>query len=222
MRQIIFTKVIFSGSIIFLLFLSIGNLKAQDSIQFKKNEVWVNFFNPGANYKRALNQNTFLKAGVTFDFSIGKAKQDNLYSHPNDDRRNKYNKANQALNIYLGIEKRSILSSKLTLFHGPEISYGLSGNKSKNKEKNKDDIPYHESNFNSQTLGAGYTIGAIYSFNNLLGIGVSWSPRLYYNFTKWENYSHYTNPQYTYTDIDRDNRLGIELSTPRLSLILKL
>lgn len=201
------------------MFLSIGNLNAQDSIQYKKNEIWVTPFNSGITYKRGINSTTFLKTGVSLNFEIGNSKRDYYHSSYNLAEHHKYKTADQFLNIYLGIEKRSVLSSKMTFFHGPEISYGLSGNQSKNKDKN--DISYQDNIQNSQTFGVGYSIGAIYSFNNMLGLGVSWSPRIYYNYTKSESSYQYASPQATQTNINKDNNLGIQLTTPSVNLILK-
>ncbi|MCR6638244.1 MAG: hypothetical protein NVV82_04435 [Sporocytophaga sp.] len=221
MRQIIFNKIIFSGSIIFLLFLSIGDLKAQDTIQYKKNEIWANFFSPGVTYKRGLNSRTFFKAGITFDFNKGKSDRNSFYS---DDNYNSFehfnvNQNNQSISLNLGIEKRSYLSPKVTLFHGPDLSYGFSVYRAyTNNNLNSND----ETSRNTQTIGAGYTIGAVYSFNSYLGIGVNWSPRIYYSFYKSEtSYRSNIDPHTNRMNTNKDKSLGIQLTTPSVNLILK-
>lgn len=203
------------------MFLSIGNVNAQDTIQYKKNEIWANFFSPGVTYKRGLNSRTFFKAGITFDFNKGKSTQNYFYS---DDNYNSFehfnvNQNNQSISLNLGIEKRSYLSSKVTLFHGPDISYGFSDYRiHTNNNLNKND----ETSRNTQTIGAGYTIGAVYSFNSYLGIGVNWSPRIYYSFNKRESSSRSnTAPHTSRMDSSKDNSLGIQLTTPSINLILK-
>lgn len=199
------------------MFLSTGNLKAQDSTQFKKNEVWVNFFNPGANYKRALNSNTFLKVGVSFDFSKGQSVQNNYNNDINSDKIYRYIKNDQYNRISLGIEKRVIISSKITLYHGPELLYGYSNNKTKDSKKNM----YNESNQKDQKFGTGYTMGAIYNFNRFLGIGINWFPYIYYNFSKTESIFINPNTQVNQTYIIRANTFGVQLATPDVSLILE-
>jgi hypothetical protein len=218
MKQIIFNKIIFSGSIIFLLFLSIGNLKAQDSTQFKKNEVWANFFGPGFTYKRSLNTKTFLSAGLSFNFDIGRSAQ-NRDGYYYGDSPNKYANSNENISFYLGIEKRATLFPKLTLFLGPEISYGLSGRHSKNR--NKDDQNFTNTNQSSHTFGAGYTIGGIYNFNNYLGLSIRWSPKIYYRYNKSEYSYHHTDSQHNNTEHTKENNVGIQLYSPDVSLILK-
>lgn len=207
------------------MFLSISKVNAQDTIQYKKNEIWANFFNPGVTYKRGLNSKTFLTAGITLGITKGKSRQDYSNSGVNNNtiQDNKYDNSMQNISFDLGIEKRSTLSSKMTLFHGPEISFGLSSNKSKNsnKDRDEDDGTYQESKQNSQSFGIGYTIGAIYSFNSYLGIGVGWSPSVYYSFSKRESTYHNNNSQTTQISNTKDNNFGVQLSTPSVSLVLK-
>lgn len=220
MKQIIFNKIIFSGSIIFLLFLSIGNLNAQDTTQYKKNEIWANFFSAGVTYKRGLNSKTFFKAGITFDFNKGKSDQDYFYSDDNYNSagHNKVNQNHQSISINIGIEKRCYLSSKVTLFHGPDLSYGLSILKTRTSNLNLKD----ETSRNSQTIGAGYTIGALYSFNSFLAIGINWSPRIYYSFYRREtSYQNLPDSHTNRTDHSKDNNMGVQLATPSVNLILK-
>ncbi|MCR6638245.1 MAG: hypothetical protein NVV82_04440 [Sporocytophaga sp.] len=217
MKQIIFNKIIFSISFIFLLFLLIGNLNAQDNIPFKKNEVWINFFNSGANYKRSLNPKTFLKVGVTLDFSKGLSIHNNYNNNLNSNKIYGYFKNIQYNSISLGIEKRVIISSKMTLYHGPELLYGYSNNKRKGSARNM----YNETNHKNQKFGAGYTIGAIYNFNSFLGIGINWFPYIYYNFSKTESIFINPNTQVNQTYISQANTFGVQLATPDVNLILK-
>ncbi len=203
------------------MFFSIGKLKAQDSIPFKKNEVWVNFFNPGVAYKRGLNTRTFLKAGITFDFTKSKSERDYVNFDPNfyDVYHTKIGRTNQNNNVYLGIEKRSNLSPMIMLFHGPDLSYGFS---SSNVYNNSNASLYERTNHNSQTIGAGYTIGASYSFISSLGIGIYWSPRIFFNFYRREStYQYHADPQTNRTEKSKENNFGVQLSTPGVSLILK-
>ncbi len=202
------------------MFLSIGNLNAQDSIPFKKNEVWVNFFNPGATYKRGLNSKTFLKANLNFNFgkSGGKSKTEGDY-YANSD--SKSNGGNINKSITLGIEKRFTLSPKITLLHGPDLSYGFTFNKSKYNNDYKND---HNSDGmrkqNIQRFGIGYTLGIIHSFNSFLGLGISWSPSLNYTINKTQESTHYYDNRTSQSE-RKDNSMDFYLSSPYINVILK-
>jgi hypothetical protein len=233
MNKIIFKRTSFLASIIFLMLVSFKPAKAQDSMPIlKKNEVWVNFISPGAQYKRAINSNTYLKVGLSFNFNKSKNerqyKNDDEFSYQFGDPNSSGNNQLYSNSFRLGLEKRKSIADKVSILYGPDISYGFT-----NWKNNTSRLEYtyisgslvpniidsRAKNF-SQKFAVGFSLGVMYQFNNTFGVGVCWIPEIYYYSQNISEHSS-SSSSYSSSETYKEDSYGFGLYKPELNVVIK-
>lgn len=231
MKQIIFKHIIFLGSVLILMLFTFKPVLAQDStLSFKKNEVWASPFVRGAQYKRAINSNSFLKVGLSFNLEKGNNNVNYNVdgNYPYSIQNEHGNRTDYGTTVLIGFEKRKAFTNKLSLFYGPDILYShyksnWRSNSNNNYSNGSWNVEESNGKYLNQRFALGFALGTIYHFNNTFGVGVSWFPEIYYSkYTQKSSGNNAGNYTYTSDQTRIDERLGVSLNAPALNVLIKI
>jgi hypothetical protein len=178
------------------------NSKAQDSPPERIKEFQLAFsgfspLNTQIKYKQQINQKIFFKIGLV-NLSMNSYGANSLFG-------SNYTQISLNGGLELGLEFRKNLSDKLTLFHGPNISYIYSY-----RGFNRDIYP-SPNNESTHMERLSYTLGLMYSINSNIFIGAEINPGFYLQ----QNKNHNLNSRTIYSGFSLDNRIG------QISIILR-
>lgn len=163
-------------------------LAAQDSGISKSKEYWISAplpqnFNPFSltfDYKVNLKNNTWLTfSALNLAFQCNENKPVNSYDF-------KTSSLYYSGGVAFGLEFRKTLTSKLTLFHGPQLYYGYSNDTYTTMDPSYA-VNQRKVFTRTHSGGINYPIGLMYSINDHLFVAAQLTPGAALHYTDYEN-----------------------------------